>query len=129
MANEQTTIEHRSWYRYSVGVRKARQYPRVIYIYLPRERVAVELPFASLPRHARISTRHCRGTEVYRRSLAYSSDLLRVWRSRRGSKKKRKKWKRRFESTIGGLTPITRKMVFEGDSCRFSCSSEVIRGT
>lgn len=29
-----------------------------IYIYLPRERVAVELPFASLPRHARISSRH-----------------------------------------------------------------------
>lgn len=42
--SEETTIEHRSWYRYSVGERKARQYPRVIYI--PRaENESVALRF------------------------------------------------------------------------------------
>lgn len=100
-------------------VRKARQYPRVIYI--PRELTS---------RSSTNLDRHCATDEATRGFIGTAfirTIFFEFWRKRK-KRRRRKKWKRKFESTIGGLTPAhggDSKMVFEGDSL---CSSKVIRG-
>lgn len=79
--------EHRSWYRYSVGERKARQYPRVIYI--PRLFGCSSFLRANLDATT---------------SPPLDKGWTRVISLERSCIEFGKKWKRKFESTIGGLT-------------------------
>lgn len=101
-------------------VRKARQYPRVIYI--PRE--LTSRSSTNLDRHCATpdeATRGFIGTAFIR------TIFFEFWRKRK-KRRRRKKWKRKFESTIGGLTPA-HGGGFENGLWRDSlCSSKVIRG-
>lgn len=79
-------------------VRKARQYPRVIYI--PRE--LTSRSSTNLDRHCATpdeATRGFIGTAFIR------TIFFEFWRKRK-KRRRRKKWKRKFESTIDGLTPV-----------------------
>lgn len=78
-------------------VRKARQYPRVIYI--PRE--LTSRSSTNLDRHCATPDEATRGFigTVFIRTIFFE-----FWRKRK-KRRRRKKWKRKFESTIGGLTP------------------------